>query len=153
MTLTQSKPAKIGGMCLIGFAGVLVVVEVVLHVLATVEGHKYSINYVMLAIALVIGFTGMYILSPPRAKDGGQFLVDNALKVIQVMKAGRRNNDPTAAIVENAQGQRATVVIPHPEAEVPLKPTIDPSGPARRKTDGLPEIADSLEPPEGEKGA
>jgi hypothetical protein len=130
-----STGAKIGGILMVLFAGVIITIEVMLHVMAASHDRSYSINYVMLLIGLITGFTGMYILSPPRAKDGGQFIVNNAIKIIQVMKAGRRKGDPIAAIVEDVNGNTATMVIPAPtETEVPIK-SANESGPNRRMTD------------------
>lgn len=141
----QSKPVKIGGIILVVFAAIVVMIEIILHVIAVAHGQKYSINYVMLAIAFVTGFTGFYILNPPRAKDGGEFIVDNAIKIIQVMKAGRRKDDPTAVVVQDKNGQTATMVIhPPTETEVSIAPQIDAQ--ARRNTDALlPPTADSPE--------
>lgn len=151
----SSTPVKVGGIVLISFSAILVVTEVVLHVLSVTQGHKYSINYVMLIIAAVVGFTGMYILSPPRAKDGGEFIVDNAIKIIQVMKAGRRKNDPIAAVVEDKNGQTATMIIhPPTETEVTIAPTIEDGHEPRRKTD-TPIIAEANPPKSiinGDKG-
>lgn len=139
--------AKLGGILLVVFAGVLITVEVMLHVIAATHDRSYSINYWMLLIALISGFTGLYILSPPRAKDGGQFLVNSAVRIIQVMKAGRRKGDPLSAIVEDTQtGQTSTVLLPPPvESEIPIKPVTDVNNPCRRSTD-------PKNRPEGEQG-
>lgn len=142
-----SVGAKLGGILLVLFAGVLITIEVMLHVMAATHDRSYSINYWMLLIALISGFTGLYILSPPRAKDGGQFLVNSAVRIIQVMKAGRRKGDPMSALVEDEKGNMQTVLLPSPvESEVPIK-SIDESGnsPCRRSTD-------PKKQPEGEQG-
>lgn len=146
-----STGAKVGGILLVTFAAVILTIEIMLHVIAASHSREYSINYWMLLISFVTGFTGFYILSPPRAKDGGQFIVNNAIKIIQVMKAGRRKGDPIAAIVEDEHGNTATMVIPAPtETEVPIRHA-EESGPSRRQTDPL--NAPHDEPPTGEKGA
>lgn len=146
-----STGAKVGGILLVTFAAIILTIEIMLHVIAATHDRSYSVNYWMLLIAMVTGFTGFYILNPPRAKDGGQFIVNNAIKIIQVMKAGRRKGDPIAAIVEDAQGNTATMVIPAPtETEVPIQRS-DEDGPKRRQTDPT-NVAHDDAPP-GEKGA
>lgn len=147
-----STPVKVGGIILVTFAAVVVIIEIILHIRGVVESKSYSISYVMLLISFVVGFVGMYILSPPRAKEGGQFIVDNAIKIVQVMKAGRRKGDPIAAIVEDSEGRTATMVIPAPETEVPIHKADEP-GHHRRLSDMATAQADN--PPEdtGEKHA
>jgi hypothetical protein len=138
MTRHLNTWAKIGALALIFFAAVLVGIEVSLHVDAAIHGSKYSINYTMLLIALIVGFVGMYILSPPRAKEGGQFIVDSTVKIIQVFRAGRRKNDPVAAVIEDKQGHSGTIVIPVPphESEIPLESSQEVAdSPQRRCTD------------------
>lgn len=141
-----STGAKVGGILLVVFAGVLITVEVMLHVMAATHDRSYHINYWMLLISCVTGFTGLYILSPPRAKDGGQFLVNNAIRIIQVIKAGRRKGDPMTAIVEDMEtGMTASVLLPPPvETEVPITSIADGNaiGPNRRASDAKPSNGD-----------
>lgn len=133
--MTHKHPTvQAGGITLIVFGSIILTIEIALHVMAALEQRSYHIHMTMVLIAFVIGFVGMYILSPPRAKEGGQFIVDNAIKIIQTMRAGRRKGDPLAALVEDLDGNTATVIIPAPtETEVPIQPTADT--PARRKSD------------------
>jgi general stress protein CsbA len=120
-----STGAKVGGILLVLFAGVLITIEVMLHVMAATHDRSYSINYWMMLIALVSGFTGLYILSPPRAKDGGQFLVNNAIKIIQVVRQGRRKDDPVHAVLEDQNGMTTTLEVPVPphDTEIQIEPT------------------------------
>lgn len=126
---------QIGGTALTILATVIALSEVALRIYAAIYVRQYSPSYVMLSIAVVIGFTGLYTLDPSRAKDGGRFLVDNAIRVIQVLRIGRRKDDPLAVVVADQNGNTAEIAVPTIAAndEQPLPKPEDV--PVRRVTD------------------
>lgn len=127
--------AKIGGVALVIVAMMFVTIEVTLHVTNTMQGREYDLNHGILLIALIIGFTGLYMLNPRRTKDGGQFLVDSTIRIVQVIRQGRRKGDSVVAVLEDTTGQHATVTLPTLEAEVPIESNSEL--PKRRITDGV----------------
>ena len=136
----ESRRARFwGGLFLVSIALLIALSEIAIHLYGKLTGHKYDIGHVDLLVALVIGFVGMYILSPKGAKDGGQFLVNNTIRVIQVIRSGRRKTDPVSAIVEDELGNTATIEVPtpqHRETELPLPQGTDL--PRRRAEDQVP---------------
>src|SRR5262245_2198451 len=89
-----SKGRQWLGGALIGFALFIVGIEIALHTYSALTHADYDIDHRALLVALVCGFGGFYTLSPKGAKDGGQFLADNALRFMQVVRFGRRKTDP-----------------------------------------------------------
>lgn len=137
---------EIGGTLLVLFALAVAASEIGLHVFFALREKKYDVSWLMLIIALVLGFIGMYILNPLLAKDGGKFLVDNSIRVITVIRNGRRKNDNLNVTLEDQSGNSAEVAIPvdaPDQPEVPLEKIADSLGqlPHRRETD-KPERAD-----------
>lgn len=103
---------EFGGSALVVLALLITLSEVGLHILATLNGRRYTVSWIMLFIALVMGFVGMFILSPMRAKDGGKFLVDNTIRVLQVFRIGRRKDDSLAVVLEDSMGNTAELAVP-----------------------------------------
>lgn len=124
-----------GGLFLVGIALLISLSEIAIHIYGKFTGHRYDVGHIDLLVALVIGFVGMYILSPKGAKDGGQFLVNNTIRVIQVIRSGRRKTDSVTAIVEDDAGNTASFQVPPLETEVKIEPSTDV--PKRRSTDQL----------------
>jgi hypothetical protein len=141
-----------GGLFLVGIGLLIALVEVAVHIYGKFTGHRYDIGHVDLLIALVIGFVGMYILSPKGAKDGGQFLVNNTIRVIQVIRSGRRKTDVVNAVVEDIEGNTATIQVPPltSETEVPIQGTSEI--PKRRAADHA-ATGEHKKPDSGERNA
>lgn len=151
--MTVSPRARFwGGLTLVCIGLLIALSEVAIHFYGKVMGHKYDAGHMDLFVALVIGFVGMYILSPKGAKDGGQFLVNNTIRVIQVIRSGRRKTDIVNAVVEDEQGNTATIAVPPLETEVSIPEGVDT--PKRRRSDekGGTEVRRKLNPEEGGNG-
>ncbi len=97
---------------LVIFALLITLSEVGLHVWASMNGRKYSLSWAMLFVALIMGFVGMFILNPGRAKEGGRFIVDNTIRVLQVVRQGRRKSDAIAVVLEDHEGNTGEIVVP-----------------------------------------
>jgi hypothetical protein len=132
--VNESLSARIGGLCLIVFALSMLSLEIVLHTYATLNQRSYDLNHMVILMALILGFVGMYVLSPSKAKDGGRFIVDSTVKIVQVIRFGRRKNDAVMTTIEDREGHRASLVTPTitTETELPVEPMADMQ---RRKTD------------------
>lgn len=126
-----------GGLSLVSIAVLIALAEVVIHIYGKYNGKHYDVGHIDLLVALVIGFVGMYVLSPKGAKDGGQFLVDNALRVITVIRSGRRKTDMMKVVVENQEGQQTSIDVPPLETEVAISQENDAT-PRRRSSDEFP---------------
>ncbi len=94
------------------FALLITLSEVGLHVWASMNGRKYNVSWVMLFVALIMGFVGMFILNPGQAKEGGRFIVDNTIRVIQVVRQGRRKSDAVAVVLEDHAGNTGEIIVP-----------------------------------------
>lgn len=142
-----------GGLFLVSLGLLIAVAEVAIHIYGKVTGHRYDIGHIDLFVALVIGFVGMYILSPKGAKDGGQFLVNNTIRVIQVIRSGRRKTDVVNAVVEDELGNTATIQVPPliKETEVSIPGTVEI--PKRRMEDRVSGETKKPDQSSGEKGA
>jgi len=118
-----------GGLFLVSIALLIALAEIAIHLYGKLTGHHYDIGHIDMFVALVIGFVGMYVLSPKGAKDGGQFLVNNTIRVIQVIRSGRRKSDPVTAVVEDALGNTASIGVPlipaTSETEIPITAGIE----------------------------
>lgn len=51
-------------------------------------------------IGCVIGFVGFFIVNPKEAKDGAQVVVDSTVRVIGVVRGGRRATDPKVVVAD-----------------------------------------------------
>lgn len=71
----------------------------VIQLIGAVRGHTYEIPRTVFYVAAVIGFVGFYGLDPKRAKDGGSFIVDSAVRIIGVVRNGRRSSDVAVVAV------------------------------------------------------
>lgn len=125
---------------LVLLALLVVLSEIGLHVFFAANEKRYDISWVMLIIALIMGFTGMYVLNPARAKDGGRFIVDSSLRIISVVRNGRRKEDPLKVEIQNEEGQSAELavpVIPPDNPEIPIEQIAASLGqiPKRRQSD------------------
>lgn len=87
--------------------------EVGLHIYAVLLQRKYNVSWIMLLVALILGFVGMFVINPARAKDGGKFLVDSTIRVVQVIRQGRRKDDALNVTVADALGHTAEIEIPN----------------------------------------
>lgn len=54
----------------------------------------------VLSVAALFGFLGFYMINPAGAKDAFGFATDQAVKVIGVVRSGRRATDPVVAVTE-----------------------------------------------------
>lgn len=135
--MTFNPKAKFwGGVTLVCIGVLIALSEVAVHIYGKVTGKMFDTGHVDLLIALVFGFVGMYVLSPKGAKDGGQFLVNSTVRVIQVIRSGRRRSDPVAAVLEDELGHTATIEVPHlTDKEIPIEAERDATKPHRRATD------------------
>ena len=125
-----------GGIALVCIGILIALAEVAVHIYGKVSGKLYDTGHVDLLIALVFGFVGMYVISPKGAKDGGQFLINSTIRVIQVIRFGRRKDDPTTAVLEDDLGNTAAIQVPHLETEVPIEQSRDAKQlPHRRASD------------------
>lgn len=59
-------------------------------------------------IAAVLGFLGFYQINPAGAKDAFSFITDQSVKIIGVIRTGRRSTD--VAVVAAKNGGPPTVV-------------------------------------------
>jgi len=148
--MTHQRARFWGGLFLVSVALLIALSEIGIHLYGKITGHRYETGHMDLFVALVIGFVGMYVLSPRGAKDGGQFLVNNTIRVIQVIRTGRRKSDSFAAVVEDESGNKATIQVPHIETEVPITPEAD--GLQRRASDVLLDQLAQKEDKENGKG-
>jgi len=113
---------------------------------------EYIIDLRMLLIALITGFVGMYILNPYRAREGGQFLVDSAVKILIVVRAGRRKDDPIKTTVEDRNGKQVTLIVPIPpnqSSNGSASPRV--SGPLNARITDKPALNSPVEPDRGDK--
>lgn len=134
MTTLQSK---LGGTLLIVFSLSLLGIEIGLHIWHELHERVYQVSDTVLLVALVLGFVGMFILSPRRAKEGGRFLVDSTVRIVAVIRSGRRKDDSMMAVVENNQGEQQTLTIPTISSELELPIDVMGDMPLRRKTDAI----------------
>jgi hypothetical protein len=133
--MTNQRARFWGGLFLVGLALIITISEIAMHLYGLLTGVKFEVSHTDLFAALIIGFVGMYVLSPRRAKDGGQFLVNSTVRVIQVIRNGRRKTDAVAAVVEDEAGNQATIHVPTMETEIPVE--MDADTPKRRSSDQL----------------
>lgn len=68
-------------------------------------GHR--IEAWVVAIGCGFGFFGFYGMDSKRAKDAFGFAVDNSVKVIGVVRSGRRSTDPVVAVTETVPAKPA----------------------------------------------
>lgn len=66
----------------------------------------------VLSLAALLGFFGFYLLNPAAAKDAFGFATDQAVKVIGVVRSGRRSTDPVVAVTQ-VRPTTAAVSEPH----------------------------------------
>jgi hypothetical protein len=113
------------GAIFVAIAAGILLAEVGLHLYMSVTDHGYEPSHWIIFIAFVLGFAGWYTLSPKSAKDGGQFIVDNGIKVLQTIRLGRRKSDAMKIVNPTTE-----------EIAIPLTVEPDPPGsPKRRVTD------------------
>lgn len=56
-------------------------------------------------IGCVIGFVGFFIVNPKEAKDGAQVVVDSTVRVIGVVRGGRRATDPKVVVAAGTNSE------------------------------------------------
>ena len=60
--------------------------------------YEHPIHPAPIVIGCIIGFVGFYLLDPKGAEDGGGFLVTSAVRIIGVVRGGRRSTDAPVVI-------------------------------------------------------
>lgn len=78
-------------------------------------GHR--IEAWVVAIGCGFGFFGFYGMDSKRAKDAFGFAVDNSVKVIGVVRSGRRSTDAIVPQVEVVPEKAPEVGAPHASGE------------------------------------
>lgn len=70
-----------------------------------------------LALGIVLGFIGFYIIDPVHAEQGARIVIDGATSVIQVVRSGRRSTDnvivakTTTTLPADFQPEQSSVTI------------------------------------------
>jgi hypothetical protein len=123
--------AEFGGSIFVVFATLIILSEIGLHVWAALHNRQYNVSWLILLLGITIGFVGMFILNPGRAKDGGKFLVDSAVRVVQVVRLGRRAGDPMNVVVQDKDGNTAEFPVPRiadndTDTQIKIPLVIDP---------------------------
>lgn len=68
----------------------------------------------VVAIGSGFGFFGYYLMDSTRAKDAFGFAVDNGVKIIGVVRSGRRSTDSVVAVTEVTQPAAPDAVLGKP---------------------------------------
>jgi hypothetical protein len=58
----------------------------------------HVIHAAPVCIGCLFGFTGFFILNPTRAKEGAGIVVDSTVRVIGVVRSGRRSTDTPVVV-------------------------------------------------------
>lgn len=96
----MSEKRSRGFMALAGIGVGILLATVTIQLVGAVRGENYEISHSIFYVAMVLGFVGFYGLDPKRAKDGGQFIADNALRFVSILRTGRRSTDAVAVVTE-----------------------------------------------------
>jgi hypothetical protein len=113
MTSTRSVPWV--GWLLATIGVVIILGEVVRNWL-----WNHPIEGWVIAIGAGCGFFGFYRVDSKRAKDAFGFAVDSGVKIIGIMRSGRRSTDVVIPV---------TAVAPAPPSAVPDRPTTPEEAP------------------------
>jgi hypothetical protein len=99
----------------VGVIVLLIVVAVCLW--GSITSRHIDVPLPVIAIGMIFGFVGFFMENPRDAKDGGQFIVDNVVKLAGAVRLGRRKTDPVGIPVQPAP------VAPPPPEPSPTKPS------------------------------
>lgn len=80
-----------------GIGLVILVACAVVEVAGVITGKGWEIPHTVFYVGLVVGFVGFYGRDPKRAKDGGEFVVTSAVRILGALpRFGRRASDAVA---------------------------------------------------------
>jgi protein-S-isoprenylcysteine O-methyltransferase Ste14 len=87
--------ATISGVSLALLGVVVLLVELVRYWLA-----DHPIHAAPVCIGCLFSFTGFFVLNPTRAKEGASIVVDSTVRVIGVVRGGRRSTDRQVVVAK-----------------------------------------------------
>lgn len=60
---------------------------------AAITNRTVELPHSVYLVGMLFGFVGFFALEPQRAKEGGTFIVDSVVRVVSVVRPGRRSSD------------------------------------------------------------